>query len=322
MGALDEINIPSLRLEEILSDGSTLTNPAADSRRLFLGEDGLLHLRDSAGTVTDIGGGSIADILDLPTAETDDTLVLAPDGVGGVEFRAETGGGGSDGYSDLLLDIPPSSPDADDDEFPGTSLDGAWLDPVTSAAGQTNTITVGGGWLVLEPATAGTGSTGKHVFGIRKVSPAGSFKVSGKVTSNAISTDLRPGVFVAKTGGGGYICGPGYSGSLGAVSIGFTGYSETADWGGYDGVHLVGTGGTGTSEPWLGWYRIRYDAGATTVYFDYSVNGVLWKNFASKGSVAQPDRMGVALWSNGGTIAADDQFGVGWFRVIDGSAAF
>jgi hypothetical protein len=52
MAAIDEILIPSLTLEEILSDGSTLTNPAADHRRLFLGEDGLLHLRDSAGTVT------------------------------------------------------------------------------------------------------------------------------------------------------------------------------------------------------------------------------------------------------------------------------
>jgi hypothetical protein len=30
----------------------------------------------------------------LPTAETDTSLVLAPDGAGGVEFRAETGGGG------------------------------------------------------------------------------------------------------------------------------------------------------------------------------------------------------------------------------------
>jgi len=52
-GALDTILIPSLRLEEILSDGSTLSNPAADSRRLFLGEDGYLHLRDSAGNITD-----------------------------------------------------------------------------------------------------------------------------------------------------------------------------------------------------------------------------------------------------------------------------
>lgn len=39
-------------------------------------------------------GTTISDILDLTTAETDDSLVLAPDGAGGVEFRAETGGGG------------------------------------------------------------------------------------------------------------------------------------------------------------------------------------------------------------------------------------
>jgi hypothetical protein len=34
---------------------------------------------------------------DLTTAELDDTLVLAPDGVGGVEWRAEAGGGGGGG---------------------------------------------------------------------------------------------------------------------------------------------------------------------------------------------------------------------------------
>ena len=38
------------------------------------------------------GAGSPTEILDIPTAEIDDTLVLAPDGAGGVEFRAETGG--------------------------------------------------------------------------------------------------------------------------------------------------------------------------------------------------------------------------------------
>jgi hypothetical protein len=38
------------------------------------------------------------DIEDLATAEMDDTLVLAPDGAGGVEFRAETGGGGGSSY--------------------------------------------------------------------------------------------------------------------------------------------------------------------------------------------------------------------------------
>jgi hypothetical protein len=63
MGALDLVETPSITFEEILSDGSTLTNPAADHRRLFLGEDGDLHLRDSAGTVTtpnSSGGGVTA----------------------------------------------------------------------------------------------------------------------------------------------------------------------------------------------------------------------------------------------------------------------
>jgi hypothetical protein len=41
------------------------------------------------------GGGT--EILDTPTAETDTALVLAPDGAGGVEWRAEAGGGGSEG---------------------------------------------------------------------------------------------------------------------------------------------------------------------------------------------------------------------------------
>lgn len=57
MAKINDILVPSITLEEILSDGSTLSNPAADHRRLFLGEDGLLHLRDSAGTVTDVGSG-------------------------------------------------------------------------------------------------------------------------------------------------------------------------------------------------------------------------------------------------------------------------
>lgn len=67
--------------------------------------DGSLYSCSTHGLIykSDYGGNSwatwrastaVADILDLTTAETDDTLVLAPDGAGGVEFRAETGGGG------------------------------------------------------------------------------------------------------------------------------------------------------------------------------------------------------------------------------------
>lgn len=47
---------PKVILEERATDGSDTSNPAADHRALFLGEDGSLHLRDSAGTVTNVGG--------------------------------------------------------------------------------------------------------------------------------------------------------------------------------------------------------------------------------------------------------------------------
>ena len=91
MGAIENEKVYGLTLRESADDGSDFGNPDADYRRLFLGEDGQLHVKDSAGSVTGIGG-AIADILDLETAEDDDSLVLAPDGEGGVEFRAEAGG--------------------------------------------------------------------------------------------------------------------------------------------------------------------------------------------------------------------------------------
>ena len=52
-------------IRESADDGSDFTNPAADYRRLFLGEDGELHPKDSAGTVTDMPGAGSA------TAATD-----------------------------------------------------------------------------------------------------------------------------------------------------------------------------------------------------------------------------------------------------------
>lgn len=56
MATISENQFPKVILEERATDGSDTANPAADHRALFLGEDGLLHLRDSSGTVTDVGG--------------------------------------------------------------------------------------------------------------------------------------------------------------------------------------------------------------------------------------------------------------------------
>lgn len=63
---------PGIILRESADDGSDFSSPSADYRRLFLGEDGDLHLKDSSGTVTDIGGsGGGLTATDLsPTADT------------------------------------------------------------------------------------------------------------------------------------------------------------------------------------------------------------------------------------------------------------
>ena len=60
MGALEEntTNIYGIHLRESANDGSDFSNGAADYRVLFLGEDGQLHVKDSAGTVTSIGSAT------------------------------------------------------------------------------------------------------------------------------------------------------------------------------------------------------------------------------------------------------------------------
>lgn len=57
MGLFSLTKIFGVTIRESATDGSDFTNPDADYRRLFLGEDGALHLKDSAGSVTDVAAG-------------------------------------------------------------------------------------------------------------------------------------------------------------------------------------------------------------------------------------------------------------------------
>ena len=52
-GQFSTAKLYGMTIRESATDGSDFTNPDADYRRLFLGEDGLLHVKDSAGTVSD-----------------------------------------------------------------------------------------------------------------------------------------------------------------------------------------------------------------------------------------------------------------------------
>jgi hypothetical protein len=78
MGLFSSAKLFAMTIRESATDGSDFTNPDADYRRLFLGEDGAMHLKDSSGNVTDVasGVGAAGDILGICTyaAGSDTTL--------------------------------------------------------------------------------------------------------------------------------------------------------------------------------------------------------------------------------------------------------
>jgi len=130
---------PSVNMEEILSDGSTLSNADADFRRLFLGEDGALHLKDAAGAVTSVGAGNVATdaIWDaagdlavgtgantaakLTKGSDDDVLTISASTHLPV-WAAPAASSGSRPY----LDENPTLSGTYGDDFDGASLDGKW----------------------------------------------------------------------------------------------------------------------------------------------------------------------------------------------------
>jgi hypothetical protein len=70
--------------------GGTWASPTVDGTH-----SGSAHHTENHAARHSNGGADEISVENLGTAETDDSLVLAPDGAGGLEFRAETGGTGS-----------------------------------------------------------------------------------------------------------------------------------------------------------------------------------------------------------------------------------
>jgi hypothetical protein len=99
-GGMDELDLTGM--SGLLADAQAPTNHA---------------------TTHEIAGGDNIEVENLGTSEMDDSLVLAPDGAGGVKFRAEAGGGGGGdfmadgsvpmtGYLDMTEIAPPATPGA------------------------------------------------------------------------------------------------------------------------------------------------------------------------------------------------------------------
>jgi len=83
MGLFSVAKLFGMTIRESATDGSDFTNPDADYRRLFLGEDGQLHVKDSAGAVAHIGvpAGTA-----FPAAPATNDRFYRTNVLGGMEF--------------------------------------------------------------------------------------------------------------------------------------------------------------------------------------------------------------------------------------------
>lgn len=237
----------------------------------------------------------------------------------------------------LALDYPPASPHAKDDDFLSVALDAKWTNPATSAAGMANTIVLNGSWITIEPATAGTGDTGKRgVFGIRQTAPAGAFSVMAKVedclptprTSGATDNAFC-GIFVGVNTGKFWWAGIVNTSDNNDVAYaigmnragGGAGNSDTDEWGTVDFSQINNEIKYNQQMAQNGrWFKIVHTTTASgTLQFFYSSNGIVWNAFSPASIITgvQPNRIGIGIWNGNPSIRANHIMACDWFRVTE-----
>lgn len=307
-GSIFSVDIPSLTADATPNGAAdyvmTYDASAATNKKVLLnnlpGGGGMSNPMTTAGDIIigDTGGTPLR----LPKGSSGQVLTIDPSTVLPVWATVKAYG--------APFDVPPASPSSYDDEFTAGTLDGKWTDPAITS--RTNTIVLASDWLYLEPSESGGASTGKRANAIRQNSPAGSFTITAKFADNAPSNDDgRLGLFTGRTASNkGIIWGPYRANGSQAAFCTFA-YAETTDFGAYD-SDANSTYGTYSGACH---YRMIWDAGASTMVYQYSVDGVFWTTALTRSSQAQPDRMGIALWSNSGTLLADHVLACDYFRV-------
>jgi len=158
-GVFSGAKLNGMTIRESATDGSDFTNPDADYRRLFLGEDGALHPKDPTGAVTTIGGSALtvkeegsalataADTLDFVGAG------VVASGTGTTKTITIAGGGGGGGIGEYASkynpdhETPTVTPDAAEEFNGATGM--AW-----DSAPATDDLTTYPGFLHLQGSNA------------------------------------------------------------------------------------------------------------------------------------------------------------------------
>jgi hypothetical protein len=218
------------------------------------------------------------------------------EGTDWTEIAGSSTGGGGGGGDVHPIDVAPALPSVYDDEFDGVSLDPKWISPAVTA--NPITPTVNKGRLIIQPTNYALNA---RLYGIYQALAGGvtSFKIWTKATSPLAGTDHYAGLIIGVSGGAGkghvFGVGPNGANAFGA-NMGATYNEGGSDWSAFDGYNNT-FNPTNFGPRDIGWYRIRWDAAASTIYFDYATDGDQWINWTSRGGMTQPDRIGLGMYA-------------------------
>ena len=325
MTKFSEVPAPGITIRESANDGSDFTNPVADYRRLFLGEDGLLHVKDTAGTVTlpytagiaDHGGFTYLDATEgaapgTPSASTvriyakADGRIYSKDD-GGVEYGPfdAAGGGGADladfrlaGVKDAPGDIPLGTYGNEFEYSTAADLATAgW----TATGSLTDFSVCGSSVRFCSGNTAGRGfylDAGGNL--------PDNFEVAVLLSGVGDNNNMT-GLGVLDSSGNGIGGSPYSSGSF-TWNVTAYGYASTADTG------AALTVAQSHAPHWLALRR----SSATTWRFRWSADGTTWTSLVAAGTktVTNARRIYVGAFWTAGT----DTQNVSIHRVVYGTA--
>jgi len=240
---------------------------------------------------------TVGNIETLNTAETDTALVLAPDGAGGVEFRAETGGGG--GGSGTIYDrrwARGSMADALDDEFNDDAIDGAWSRVDNSGHSGYVTWTEAGDSLSLLLGNTGDAAAELHAY----------LKSHAMATGDYIQCHLQGGGKLSDYPIAGLIIADGNTYGAGVqaffpifLASGATWGLSPSEWSGFN----TRVAFTDYSSQYFGrdfHMRLKY-ASANTFEYYYSPDGISWTLVHTRTITMTPAYIGIAGSTYGGS---------------------
>lgn len=213
-----------------------------------------------------------------------------PAGPQGATGPAGSGGGGSGGAQLYFPDLPPETANANDDEFPSGALDGDWTE---WDVGAKQTVTVGAYGLNLTHLA----TSGDSIAGIHRAVPSGDWSLVTKVSlSTAPSQYPFAGMFVAADLSGSPSTAAIRCWGLLILNTGRVHVSVTA----FSNYTTFSSTPLDITVEQMDAVYLRVRRASTTLFYDYSTDGLNWLQCLSEAEPYTISRVGLFANNNTG----------------------